>query len=85
MPKPTKEELDLAEGFINNELDNGLIQQIVEAAEEEDPSVKTCDRCRVPLKKRTTLPSTAVRDGLKHFDYYQCPKCKTNFAFPKEI
>ena len=35
MPKPTKKELDLAESFINNELDNGLAQQIVEAAEEE--------------------------------------------------
>jgi hypothetical protein len=36
MPKPTKLELDLAEGFLTNELDNGLAQQIVEAAEEEN-------------------------------------------------
>ena len=35
------------------------------------------------LKKRTTLPWTAVKGGDKWFDFYQCPKCKTNYAFEK--
>ena len=34
------------------------------------------------LLKRKTKPYTATSDG--HFDYYQCPVCKTNYSFNKE-
>ena len=43
-----------------------------------------CDRCNIDMKKRITLPYTATRDGMKYFDYYQCPKCKVNHATPKQ-
>ena len=44
----------------------------------------TCKKGEVKLKKRTTLPYTAIRDGFKWFEYYQCPKCKTNYAIEIE-
>ena len=43
-----------------------------------------CSRCKVALRKRKTLPSTAVKGGDRWWDYYQCPKCKNNYANPKE-
>ena len=38
----------------------------------------------VPLKLRKTKPMTASKDGHLYFIYYQCPKCKTNYAFKKD-
>ena len=36
------------------------------------------------LKKRSTKPYTASRNGHLYFDYYQCPVCKTNYGYGKE-
>lgn len=47
---------------------------------------KQCKReeCKgARLRKRKTAPATATRDGMKWFDYYQCPRCKVNYAFGK--
>lgn len=44
-----------------------------------------CSRCKIECKKRKTPPYTATRDGEKWFNYYQCPKCKTNYAKEKGI
>lgn len=44
-----------------------------------------CKRCNIEMKKRTTLPCAATKDGMKYFDYYQCPKCKVNHAKAKSI
>jgi len=41
-----------------------------------------CTRCYKSLKKRSTLPNTATKDGFKYFDYWQCPVCKVNYATP---
>ena len=44
--------------------------------------------CNVPMcnqaqmKKRKTPPKTASEYS-EHFDYWQCPICKTNRAYPK--
>lgn len=43
-----------------------------------------CDRCGVKLRKRKRPPRTATNDGHLYFGYYQCPKCKTNVASPKQ-
>jgi uncharacterized C2H2 Zn-finger protein len=43
-----------------------------------------CPDCKIECKKRKTLPRTATRGGDKWFDYYQCPKCKVNFAENKK-
>jgi len=46
-------------------------------------------RCNVPmcnqmeLCKRKTPPKTASEYAYL-FDYWQCPKCKTSVAYPKE-
>jgi hypothetical protein len=46
-------------------------------------------RCTVPmceqiaLRKRKKPPKTASEHA-DLFDYWQCPKCKTNVAYPKE-
>ena len=42
-----------------------------------------CTRCDLPLKKRQTKPATATEDGHLYFDYYQCPKCKVDYAVDK--
>ena len=46
--------------------------------------ISRCSRCGLKLVKRKCPPRTATRDGYLHFDYYQCPKCKTNVANPKQ-
>jgi hypothetical protein len=43
-----------------------------------------CPDCKIKCRKRKTLPYTATRGGDKWFDYYQCPKCKVNFAENKK-
>ncbi len=43
-----------------------------------------CPHCKIETKKRKKPPRTATTDGGKYFDYYQCPKCKTNYAKPKK-
>jgi len=44
---------------------------------------KKCNK--MELKKRKTSPWTATKDGHLYFDYWQCPKCKANYAFDKEV
>ena len=39
-----------------------------------------CEKCKIECKKRQTKPRTASQMGHLYFDYYQCPKCKTNYA-----
>jgi hypothetical protein len=34
----------------------------------------------IELKLRKTKPYTASIDGHLYYDYFQCPKCKTNYA-----
>ena len=36
-----------------------------------------------PLKKRKNKPLTATKEGCLFFDYYQCSRCKTNYAYKK--
>uniref|UniRef100_A0A6M3LV02 Uncharacterized protein n=1 Tax=viral metagenome TaxID=1070528 RepID=A0A6M3LV02_9ZZZZ len=36
----------------------------------------------ISLKQRKTKPATATNDGNKHYTYWQCPKCKANYAYP---
>ena len=43
-----------------------------------------CKHCKVELKLRKTKPYTATHDGYLYFDYYQCPKCKANYASVKQ-
>jgi hypothetical protein len=54
----------------------------------EDTTMKKCSRClrngnQTFLKKRHTPPGTAsiYKD---QFEYWQCPRCKTNYAYNKE-
>ncbi len=41
---------------------------------------RACDKCAVPLKRRARAPYTATDYGRKHYVYYQCPSCKTNYV-----
>lgn len=41
---------------------------------------RACDKCATPLKRRARPPYTASDYGKKHFVYYQCPDCKTNYV-----
>jgi len=38
----------------------------------------------VKLVKRAKRPWTAAKGGERNYDYYQCPKCKMNYANEKE-
>ena len=46
--------------------------------------IKYCTNCHVKLVKRANLPWTATKNGNKYYDYWQCPKCKVNYANEKE-
>ena len=39
-----------------------------------------CSRDNQALRLRETKPITATKEGHLYYDYYQCPKCKTNYA-----
>jgi len=50
---------------------------------------KLCYTCyfrtkeKIELKKRKRPPYTASNFGRSNYDYYQCPKCKTNSAYTR--
>ncbi len=43
-----------------------------------------CRYCNTPTVKRKTPPDTAHPQNKHFFDYYQCPKCKTNYGDNKK-
>jgi len=69
--------------------DNGNNIEIDKSSDVFETALRKNYRCigircgGVKLKKRNTLPRTAISDGMKWFDYYQCPNCKTNYGYDK--
>ena len=60
---------------------NHIIEELTRLRDRKCIKESCADR---ELKLRSTPPRTAYKPDVKYFDYWQCPKCKVNYAFPKK-